>query len=134
MKITIIGYTEGFIISPSVSVYRDGIYEGEVNKNSKLIIDISAPCELEFKCSFRKTKIRIYDEQWILLSFNRITGAISATPTSKDDFTLTLQQKKSEDKKRLIGIVVAIVLIFVLRRFIIYTMYYCIVAIIKVAK
>ena len=70
MKITIIGYTEGFIISPSVSVYRDGIYEGEVNKNSKLIIDISAPCELEFKCSFRKTKIRIYDEQWILLSFN----------------------------------------------------------------
>ena len=106
MKVTIIGYTENFAINPDVKIYKQGVLVGKVSRNEKTVIEVEGPCELQFKGSLRSAKCEVRTDQWIVLSFNRVTGRLSAIPTTADDVMLTLNKTKGKDSTRIVWTVI----------------------------
>ena len=105
-KVTIYGYTETFAISPDVKIYKDGELIGRVGANSKIDITISKPCRLKFSCSMRSDECYVKPGDNVVLSFNRITGGLSASVTSKDNVMHEINEKKGKDSKRWIWIII----------------------------
>ena len=106
MKVTIIGYTENFAINPDVKIYKQGVLVGKVSRNEKTVIEVEGPCELQFKGSLRSAKCEVRTDQWIVLSFNRVTGRLSAMPTTAEDVMLTLNKTKGKDSTRILWTVI----------------------------
>ena len=111
-KVTVLGYTETFAASPAVSIFKDGVQIGEVKQSGKVELDINEECELQFKCSFRSAECVVKPGDWILLSFNRTTGKLTAIRTDKDNYQLAINEAKSSDGKRwLWAIIIAVILL-----------------------
>ena len=107
-KVTIIGYTESFAMNPSVSIYKQGVQIGEVSKGGQTVLDIDGPCELEFKCSFRSTKLKVEPDMHVLLSFNRTTGGLSAIPTTAENVMAKVIERQEQDNSRLVNTIVIV--------------------------
>ena len=112
MKITVIGYTESFALNPNVSIYKDGVLIDEVAKGNRVVLDIPEACELEFKCSFRSAQCYVEEGVGcIVLSFNRATGKLVATPTANEQEALfEITKAKSADGSRIIWAVILFVI------------------------
>lgn len=118
MKVTIIGYTESFVLNPNVSIYKQGELIGQVSKGDKVVIDVDEPCELEFNSSFRSTKCKVDSDMCIILSFDRITGGLSAKTTKTvEDAMFELNKAKGKDNTRIIWIIIAVVASLLLGQF-----------------
>jgi len=85
--LTIIGYTEWYLICPKVAVFRNGEQIGEIPRNCIETFNISEDCEITFKCSFRKRKIsvKINLKQKVQLHFNRTLGTLEARIIDEED-------------------------------------------------
>lgn len=113
-KVTILGYTETFASSPAVSILKNGVEIGEVRQNGKIELDINEECELQFKCSFRSAECVVKPGDWILLSFNRTTGKLTAICTDKDNYQFAINEAKGSDGKRWLWAVIIGVILFVI--------------------
>ncbi|MBO7459110.1 MAG: zinc-ribbon domain-containing protein [Paludibacteraceae bacterium] len=113
-KVTVLGYTETFAASPAVSILKDGVQIGEVKQSGKVELDINKECELQFKCNFRSTECVVKPGDWILLSFNRTTGKLTAIRTDKDNYQFAINEAKSSDGKRWLWAIIIGVILFVI--------------------
>lgn len=100
--VTIHGYTEPFAVNPDVKILMNGVEIAKVSRNGSQVIAITEPCILEFKCSFRTAKCYVQPGQEVILSFNRTTGSLGATVTSKENVAVEMMQKKGSDQNRLV--------------------------------
>lgn len=77
-KVIVYGYSQVFAVNMKVKVYANGILKGEVSKDDKLEFNIDSDTNIEFKCSFRKANIKVYNDRVneIKISFDRLTGSI----------------------------------------------------------
>lgn len=107
-KVTILGYSEPFGVTPSVKIYRDGVYIGEVSQNGRLEYDIESDCDLEFKCLVRSARCHVKGGDFVLLSFDRITGRLNASVTDETNLQLFVNDNLKKDNKKLV-IIFAIV-------------------------
>lgn len=105
-KVTIFGYTESFAINPDVSIYKDDVQIASVRRNDKTTINITEPCELKFKSSMRTAKCFVRPGDAVVLSFNRATGSLNATVTSKGNAATEINIKKGNDSTRIIWIII----------------------------
>lgn len=78
-KLIVYGYTEKYIVSPPVDIFKNGIKIGEVNPKSMIEIPIYSDCTILFKCAFKTITIQAKagKTQIVRLSFNRLTGKFS---------------------------------------------------------
>ncbi len=113
-KVTILGYTEPFGVTPSVKIYRDGVYIGEVSQNGKLECDIESDCDLEFKCLIRTARCHVKGGDFVLLSFDRITGRLNASVTDETNIQLFVNDNLKKDNKKLVVIVAIVAVCLVL--------------------
>lgn len=113
-KVTIYGYTESFAINPDVDIYMGNKLVASVAKNSKVEISISEPCELLFSCSLRSAKCNVNPGDSVLMSFNRVTGGLSATLTTKDNLVTDINEKKGNDSSRIIWMIIICIILFVI--------------------
>ena len=111
---TIYGYTESFAINPDVSIYKDGVQIASVSKSDKITLNITEPCELKFKSSIRSAKCYVRPGDAVVLSFNRTTGGLSATVTSKENAATEINIKKGKDSTRIIWIIIICAILFAL--------------------
>ena len=111
-KVTIYGYTESFAINPDVSIYKDGVQIASVSKSDKITLNITEPCELKFKSSIRSAKCYVRPGDAVVLSFNRTTGGLSATVTSKENAATEINIKKGKDSTRIIWIIIICAILF----------------------
>ena len=105
-KVTILGYSESFVIAPSVSVYLNDWKIGEVSRNGKIELDLDKGSYLKFKGGLRSTSCVVKPGDWVLLSFNRVTGGLDAILTDKDNYQSAIIKTKGTDSKRWIWIVI----------------------------
>ncbi len=113
-KVTIYGYTENFAINPKADVYMNGNLVGSVSRNDKIELDITDTCELKIKCSLRSTTCTVRPGDCVLLSFDRVTGALSATATTKENISTEINIKRGKDSTNVIWIVIACATLFIL--------------------
>lgn len=111
-KVTILGYTESFATSPSVTILQNGVEIGKVEQNGKLEIDIDQACTLQFKCSMRSTECNVKPGDWVLLSFNRTTGSLTAILTDKDNYQFAINEAKGKDSKRWLWAIIIAAILF----------------------
>ena len=110
------GYEETFAIDVNVSIYKDGIYLGEVSPASTFNVPIEGNCELKFKASFRSTKVQIIKgvHSHVFLSFDRFTGSLKAY-VSRDDNKVEIEAiKQHKSSKATLWSIILIVTLFLL--------------------
>lgn len=109
MKITIYGYKESFLLTPSVKVYQDGRLLGEVKAKGVLVLDnIATNSVLIFKSSIRSTECVVSSPN-IVLSFNRMSGCLEALATEHVDQVMIMQSVKDNN-----NVIMAVGLVLVL--------------------
>ena len=113
-KVTIYGYTESYAINPKADIYLNGNLVANVCRNDKVELDITEQCELKIKCSMRSTTCTVRPGDYILLSFNRVSGALSATVTTKDRIATEINVKKGKDSTKIIWITAICIALFAL--------------------
>ncbi len=113
-KVTILGYTESFATSPSVTILKNGVKIGTVEQNGKLEIEIDQACTLQFKCNMRSTECNVKPEDWVLLSFNRTTGRMTTILTDKNNYQFAINQAKGKDSKRWLWTIIIAAILFVI--------------------
>ena len=109
-KVTIYGYTESFAIAPSVDVYIGGRRVANVKQNGIIDLMLSSPSELTFKCNMRSAKCFVHPGDAVVLSFNRVTGGLSATRTNRANAITTINENMSKDNSRWLWIVIFILI------------------------
>lgn len=74
------GYTGWYAVKPKIEIYIKGELIGQVSYRDTFEFSIEEDCEVEFKCSIRKTKIKVYKDKKniISLEFNRFWGTLNA--------------------------------------------------------
>ncbi len=77
-KIVVYGYTQHFLINPSVTVYVDGVEYCSVAKGGYVEIPIDRTSEVSFKLNMSKAKIIAQCGQItkVKLLWNRLTGQL----------------------------------------------------------
>jgi hypothetical protein len=115
-SVIVYGYTEAFAVNPAVEITKDGALLATVSRNAKVELNISEPCELKFKSSFRTCKCNVKPGDAVILSFNRVTGSLTATTTSQDNSSTEINIKKGNDSTRIIWIIAAIAILFAISR------------------
>lgn len=113
-KVTVFGYTEAFAVNPAVEITKNGALVATVSRNGKVELDLSEPCELKFKSSFRTCKCNVKPGDTVILAFNRVTGGLSATITDQDNTSTEINVKKGKDATRIIWIIAACIGLFLL--------------------
>ncbi len=109
MKITIYGYKESFLFTPSAKVYQDDRFLGEVKAKGVLVLDgIAENSVLTFKCGIRSTQCVVSSPN-IVLSFNRMTGCLEALATEHVDQVMIMQSAKDNN-----NVIMAVVMVLVL--------------------
>lgn len=80
-NVIVYGYTGWYVAKPKVEIYRGDELVGEVSYRDTFEFRIEEDCELVFKCSIRKAKIKVYKDKTnkISLEFNRLTGSLKAS-------------------------------------------------------
>lgn len=116
--VTVLGYTETFAANPAVSIYQGETLMGTVERNEKVEISVSAPTELTFKCSFRSATCMVSPGDWVLLSFNRASGSLSASISDKENYALDMNKIKGKDSSRKIWIIILAIAAILLGMFI----------------
>jgi hypothetical protein len=115
MKVTVLGYTEGFASNPDVSIYKNNELIGSVEKGGSVVLEIDEPCELVFKCSIRSTKCVVNSDTYVVLAFNRTTGSLTANLAASEQEAVQLVAKaKGSDNKRILWTIVFIVVALLL--------------------
>jgi hypothetical protein len=78
-RVEIYGYTESYLMSPSVTVFLNEVEVGAVKKGGVLTFEISEDGEVSFRCNGRKGSVPVKAGQVnkIRLTFNRISGKLS---------------------------------------------------------
>ena len=115
MKVTVLGYTEGFASNPDVSIYKNNELIGSVGKGGRVVLEIDEPCELVFKCSIRSTKCVVNSDTYVVLAFNRTTGSLTANLAASEQEAVELVAKaKGSDNKRILWTIVFIVVALLL--------------------
>lgn len=79
-NVVVYGYTGWYAAKPKIDIYIKGELIGQVSYQDKFEFRIEEDCEIEFKCSVRKTKIKVYKDKknTISLEFNRLWGTLNA--------------------------------------------------------
>jgi hypothetical protein len=113
-KVTICGYTELFALNPDVKVYKGGEMVARVARKSKVEINLSEPCELKFSCNMRSARCYVKPGDYVLLSFNRVTGGLSATLTTKDNLATDMNVKKGKDSSRIVWIIIICIIMLLI--------------------
>lgn len=111
-SVVVYGYTEAFAVNPAVEITKDEALLATVSRNAKVELNISEPCELKFKSSMRTCKCYVKPGDAVILSFNRVTGGLSATITSQENSSTEINIKKGKDSTRLIWIIAASIILF----------------------
>ena len=109
-QVMVYGYTESFAVNPNVDIFINDNLVASVARNSVLPVYINKPCELKFKCSFRTAQCFVHPGDSVVLSFSRMSGKLSATPTSQNNSTNVIQSKQKEDSKNSMWLFILIVL------------------------
>lgn len=112
--VTVMGYTEWFLMRPSVSVFQKDKEIAIVEPSEKIELNISEPCVLKFKCWWRTEKCMVKPGDWVLLSFNRFWGTLNATVTSQNEYQSTLKGVKKKDKHNWIWTIIFILILLIL--------------------
>ena len=111
-KVVIYGYTENFAINPDVKVYLNDRLVASVAHNSKAEIEIDGACELRFKCSIRSTRCFVNPGDAVVMAFNRTTGSLTATPTTRDNVATVINIQRGKDYTRIIWIIIICTILF----------------------
>ena len=120
-SVVILGYKERVgLLNPDVSILKNGILIGTVERRGRCQLDIKEACELTFKIDNpvaqlqligRPTTCRVNPGDQILLSYNTFTGKLVAQLTDNNNLQQTIERNTKKEKKgRIVGIVVAIIL------------------------
>ncbi len=109
--VTVLGYTECFLLRPSVSVFLEEREIAIVEPSKKIELNISKPCVLNFKCRWRTTKCMVKPGDWVLLSFNRFWGTLSATITDKENYQFAMNKAKGDDARNWIWTIIFIAIL-----------------------
>lgn len=114
--VVIHGYDEHFAVNPSVSVYKDGVYVGEVSRHGTLNVSIKKNCTLKFTCSIRSATVSITKGQdtHVLLSFDRFSGSLKAVKSGESNLNQVAQQKEKESSNATTMSIVFIAVFFIL--------------------
>ena len=120
-KITIHGYKESFAMNPAVKISIEGRPVGSVEKGGTTVVEIDHDCIIDFSCSVRTTRIavKVGQKEHVMLSFNRTTGALSASTTTEETYAQDSINAKEKDKKHIFWAVIIIALILI------FSLYYC---------
>ena len=114
--VTIHGYDENFAVTPTISVYRDGVHLGEVGRHGLLKVKIDKDCSLKFSCAFRSASLFTKKgvDTHVLLSFDRFSGSLKAVKSSDSNLS-SVAQKKEKDSTRstMLSIVLIIILLII---------------------
>lgn len=80
-NVIIYGYTGWYAAKPKIQVYCEDELIGEVAYRDTFEFRVEEDCELVFKCSIRKAKIKVYKDKLnkVSLEFNRLTGNLKAS-------------------------------------------------------
>lgn len=113
-KVTVLGYKEPFAVSPSVGIYKDGVKIASVARCSQVQLDIQEPCTLVFKLGIRSASCRVYPNDNVLLSCNRVTGSLKATRSDAANTESLIRKSKSNDK---IAILISVLIVLALLMF-----------------
>ena len=97
MEVTIIGYKERYIYNPKIKIYEQDTLLGEVKSNGIITINVSQPCLLTFKCNLGNTQCRVTENTIVILSTNRITGGMKATPTNRENTAYVIKENRDKD-------------------------------------
>lgn len=118
--VTIHGYDERFAVNPSVSVYKDGVYFGEIPRHGQLKIEIEDNCALKFSCGPRSASININKgiDTHVLLSFDRFTGSLKAVKSDDRTLSSVATKKEKDSNMSTMWSILAIGICFVLWLFI----------------
>ena len=118
-SVVILGYKERVgLFNPDVSILKNGISIGKVERQGRCQLDIKEACELTFKMDNpvaqligRPTTCRVNPGDQILLSYNTFTGKLVAQLTDNNNLQQTIERNTKKEKKgRIVGIIVAIIL------------------------
>lgn len=111
-KVMVYGYTESYAVNPDVDIFIVNNMVGKVGHNSMVPVYISKPCELKFKCSlsFGTTQCFAHPGDVVVLSLSRMSGKLSATLTSHNNYTNVIQSKQKEDSKNSMWVFILIAL------------------------
>ena len=118
-SVVILGYKERVgLLHPDVSILKNGILIGTVERRGRCQLDIKEACELTFKMDNpvpqligRPTTCRVNPGDQILLSYNTFTGKLVAQLTDNNNLQQTIEcNAKKEKKGRIVGIIVAIII------------------------
>lgn len=118
-SVVILGYKERVgLFNPDVSILKNGISIGKVERQGRCQLDIKEACELTFKMDNpvaqligRPTTCRVNPGDQILLSYNTFTGKLVAQLTDNNNLQQTIEcNAKKEKKGRIVGIIVAIII------------------------
>lgn len=115
-KVMVYGYTESYAVNPDVDIFIDNNMVAKVGHNSMVPVYISKPCELKFKCSlsFGTTQCFAHPGDVVVLSLSRMSGKLSATLTSHNNYTNVIQSKQKEDSKNSMWVFILIALGFLI--------------------
>lgn len=78
-SVVIYSYTGWFLVKPSLKIYFNGDYIGDLSYKAKTKeIPITEPTDIEIKCSVRSTLVKVYPgkKYEIYTEFDRNTGKI----------------------------------------------------------
>ena len=103
-------------MNPSVKISIEGRPVGSVEKGGTTVVEIDHDCIIDFSCSIRTTRqaVKVGQKEHIMLSFNRATGALSASTTTDENYAQDSINAKEKDKKRIFWIVIIILLLLLL--------------------
>ncbi len=79
-NVIIHGYTAWYAVKPKIEIYVNGEMIGQVAYQDTFEFNVEEDSIVEFKCSIRKTKIKVYKDKKneISLEFNRLLGTLNA--------------------------------------------------------
>ena len=79
-NVVVHGYTGWYAAKPKIEIYINNDLIGQVSYRDTFEFNIEEDCEIVFKCSIRKTKIKVYKDRHndISLEFNRLWGTLNA--------------------------------------------------------
>ena len=79
-KLMVYGYTETYMMNPSVKIFVNGVEVGSVAKGKLFEYDIVEDCEVTFKSVLRKSSIFVKAGRTtkVKLSWNRLTGQLDS--------------------------------------------------------
>jgi uncharacterized OB-fold protein len=107
--VTILGYKEAYAVNPSVKIFINDEKVGEVGHDEQISINVETSCTLKFKCTFRSAECNVKGGDVVLLSFDRVTGSLSAIVTDAENVQTTVAETLQKDNKKwmIIGGIIA---------------------------